>query len=387
MIEDGVEGLGKIGTEEAIATLQDLLLSPKMRSHWSHESTTLVEDPEERWAIPDDYWAIRIQGALLSGGAADETLRRLTANLTSREIGLRLLSVDAAGRWQDRPAATELLKRAQQDDDPQVRREASWYLARSGDPAAWRALIESDVHRPSGFVGLAQDAARRFGEMTLEPLQEQPLIDAARSLLRPLLRSSDPSLRVRAVNLTRRLPRGWISDARRAEALALGESMLESDDVASRRYAVRSIAAFAPDGEGRLKALLLGFADKDVREEARSVVGDKAFPAMSMELQRALESGDPDLAKTPMMPTATSVSDGGHLWRAIWNRASRLHTGVSCCSQRHRWPPSISGWRCSLAAKPARPSFHIEGLSHLRAATERSPLASCSTEHSAISRS
>ena len=46
VIEAGIEGLGKVGNEEAIATLQDLLLNRKMRSHCSRVPTTLVEDPE-----------------------------------------------------------------------------------------------------------------------------------------------------------------------------------------------------------------------------------------------------------------------------------------------------------------------------------------------------
>jgi tetratricopeptide (TPR) repeat protein len=296
VIEAGIEGLGKIGTEEAVATLQDLLLSPAIRSHWPRWPTAFVEDPETGHSFSDDDWDIRIQGALLSGGAADETLRRLMVNLMSREITLRLLSVDAAGRWQDRPTATELLKQAQQNDDPRVRARARWYLARSGNPAAWRALIESEVRATSDFASLVHAAARRFDKMPLEPSQEQPLIDAAHSVLRPLLRSSDADLRTQALNLTHLLPRAWISDAWRAEALALGEDLLASGDVASRRCAVRSIAALAADGEDRLKALLLGSADKNVREVARTELGDKAYQWLSIEVERALESGDYDLA-------------------------------------------------------------------------------------------
>ena len=46
-------------------------------------------------------------------------------------------------------------------------------------------LIESELRTPLDFVDLAQEAARRFDEMTLEPSQKQALIDAARSVLRP----------------------------------------------------------------------------------------------------------------------------------------------------------------------------------------------------------
>lgn len=272
----------------ALEQLLRLLFDRGGRSTWVGRHVELIKDGNH--SIGDDGWGNVIHDALANDPAA--TLDRAEQMLHSGDADAATEAVHELRRWLPTSRAIALLREAMSHSNIEVARWAKWSMASIGDPEGWRLLIQAELDTPPNFVGVAQDAARRFGEMPLDASLRTRLVATAEQVLRPELQSADATRRAQVIELTARMPDGWVTGDWQRDVIEAAQQLLQTQERDDRRLALRSLLRFTSDGEARLLDVVLTDSSERVVGVAYSLLGDRAHERLGLELQEAVKSAD-----------------------------------------------------------------------------------------------
>ncbi|GMQ82376.1 MAG: hypothetical protein BMS9Abin05_1827 [Rhodothermia bacterium] len=289
--EQSAWGLGEIGTDQAvrtlIAALHDSDVRVRRQSIWalgeieSYDSINALLDQLRVEADADArklvVWAL---GEIEDDRAVDGLSN---AYVTETDRGVREKIIWALGEIESQRAAATL-RRAVEDEDPEIRTMALWALTELEDlesiPAFRRALKDSEPD-------VRLRAVRGLAELE-DPEAVEGLIEAAND--------SDPEVRQMAV-----WGLGELENARAFETL---RGALEDQDLAVRRSAVRALGEMQDDRaiEGLTQALSSN--DDETRQLAAWALGEIESERSVAALMSALNDSSRDVRKTALWALA-----------------------------------------------------------------------------------